>query len=149
MCSAVDATTSIGLGYVALHLPAVLTFALPAMTHLASVASIWDRTRFTDPCRRRATRQGLLGIAGCLMVVSAIILHLRLGQWDIAMLITAVVSGAGPFTLAMLGPIGAEIIGAERGVAPIRPASVAARWRKLFDGPRFAELAAQHGWFAA
>jgi hypothetical protein len=82
VCSAVVATTSIGLGYAALHLPAVLTFALPAMTHLASVSTVWDRTRFTDPHRRRATRQGLIGIAGIFMVVSAITLHLRLGQWE-------------------------------------------------------------------
>ncbi|WP_186382783.1 replication-relaxation family protein, partial [Amycolatopsis rhizosphaerae] len=47
----------------------------------------------------------------------------------------------------MLGPIGARIVAAERGVSPIKPAKVAARWRKLFHGWRWDELHAQHAWF--
>lgn len=47
----------------------------------------------------------------------------------------------------MLGPIGARIVAAERGVTPIKPAKVAARWRKLFHGWRWEELHAQHAWF--
>lgn len=47
----------------------------------------------------------------------------------------------------MLGPIGARIVAAERGVTPIRPAKVAARWEKLFHGWRYRELDAQHSWF--
>lgn len=49
----------------------------------------------------------------------------------------------------MLGPIGARIVAAERGVSPIKPAKVAARWRKLFHGWRWDELHAQHAWFCA
>jgi len=47
----------------------------------------------------------------------------------------------------MLGPAGARIVAADRGVTPMRPAKIAARWRKLFHGWRYAELAAQHAWF--
>ncbi|MFD2417738.1 replication-relaxation family protein [Amycolatopsis pigmentata] len=47
----------------------------------------------------------------------------------------------------MLGPIGARIVAAQRRVAPIKPAKVAARWRKLFHGWRWEELHAQHAWF--
>lgn len=49
----------------------------------------------------------------------------------------------------MLGPIGARIVAAQRGVSPIKPAKVAARWRKLFHGWRWDELHAQHAWFCA
>ncbi|HEX5401752.1 MAG TPA: replication-relaxation family protein [Pseudonocardiaceae bacterium] len=47
----------------------------------------------------------------------------------------------------MLGPIGAKVIAAPRGVTPIKPAKVAARWRKLFHGWRWDELHTQHAWF--
>jgi Replication-relaxation len=46
----------------------------------------------------------------------------------------------------MLGP---KVIAARRGVTPIKPAKVAARWRKLFHGWRWDELHAQHAWFCA
>ncbi|MGP4018812.1 replication-relaxation family protein [Saccharopolyspora sp. 5N708] len=49
----------------------------------------------------------------------------------------------------MLGPAGAKIVAAGRGVTPMRPAKIAARWRKLFNGWRYTELAAQHAWFCA
>jgi hypothetical protein len=49
----------------------------------------------------------------------------------------------------MLGPIGAKVIAARRGVTPIKPAKVAGRWRKLFHGWRWDELHAQHAWFCA
>lgn len=57
-------------------------------------------------------------------------------------------AGGGSFEWHwMLGPVGARIVAAERGVAPIRQATIAARWQKLFHGHRYAELAAQHAWF--
>ncbi|MFD0919356.1 replication-relaxation family protein [Saccharopolyspora rosea] len=67
----------------------------------------------------------------------------------------AVLERARPFRVGggscewhwMLGPIGARIVAAERGVAAMRPAKIAARWEKLFHGWRYRELDAQHTWF--
>ena len=57
-------------------------------------------------------------------------------------------AGGGSFEWHwMLGPIGARLVAAERGVTPIRPAKVVARWEKLFNGWRYRELDAQHAWF--
>jgi hypothetical protein len=49
----------------------------------------------------------------------------------------------------LLGPIGAKILGAQRGITLIRPAGVALRWARLFHGWRYEELSAQHAWFCA
>ncbi|GGM34582.1 hypothetical protein GCM10012275_02330 [Longimycelium tulufanense] len=58
--------------------------------------------------------------------------------------------GGGSFEWQwMLGPVGARIVAAEHGVTPLRPAKIAARWRRLFHGWRWEELAAQHAWFCA
>ncbi|MCO1577102.1 replication-relaxation family protein [Crossiella sp. SN42] len=57
-------------------------------------------------------------------------------------------SGGGSYEWHwMLGPVGARLIAEQHRVAPIRPAKVSARWRKLFHGWRWAELSAQHAWF--
>lgn len=101
--SAIVATFTIGRGYAALELPAVLTYALPVVMHLVSVFATWSRARSPNVGLRRATRQGLLAIAGILLLVAAITTQLRLGRWDLlAMLMGGLVSCAGPVMLVLV-----------------------------------------------
>jgi hypothetical protein len=103
ICSAILSTAGIGGAHAALELPAVLTFALPPILHLATVLATWENVRSADPRRQRASKQAILAIAAILMLVGALTTHLRLGQVDVfAVVITGFVSGAGPLTLALI-----------------------------------------------
>ncbi|MEV5542061.1 hypothetical protein AB0L13_35035 [Saccharopolyspora shandongensis] len=103
LCSAVLATATIGPAYTALELPAFLTFAIPISAHLASAVAGWGELRSPDLPRRRARRQGLLGVAAVFAALGAVCMQLKLGHFDLlAMLIGGVVSGTGPFIVAVL-----------------------------------------------
>lgn len=82
---------------------AVVAYAFPVVLYLLAIAGTWEQTRPRRATTEQRGRRGVFAAAVILFVLGAFVMPLRMERWDVlAMLITGVISAAGPMTLALI-----------------------------------------------